>query len=271
MIPISLVVTMGMVKAAQGIFIGMDYDMYHSATKTLASVRTSDLNEELGQVQFIFSDKTGTLTQNCMELRKCCISGISYGRGMTEVHQNMLRKQGLPVPPQPAPIVKTPHVNLDDPELEQKVIRAIQGTGDPDVLDFFVHLAVNHSVVVEAGSNETNLTYSFSSPDEGSLVYGARHFHVRFLGRSATGVKLDVLGRQTEITILAALEFNSTRKRSSVLCKIPKHGLPNTWRYALFCKGADMVIAERLKTKGTSEIDAQTLQIMESYAADGLE
>lgn len=53
--------------------------MYHKVTKTYAKARTTTLNEELGQIQYIFSDKTGTLTQNIMSFNKCSIAGRSYG------------------------------------------------------------------------------------------------------------------------------------------------------------------------------------------------
>jgi phospholipid-transporting ATPase len=52
-----------------------------------SACRNSDLTEELGQVEFIFSDKTGTLTQNKMEFKKCTIGGQVYGnleKGETE-------------------------------------------------------------------------------------------------------------------------------------------------------------------------------------------
>jgi P-type E1-E2 ATPase len=53
--------------------------MYCGETKNFALCRNSDLIEELGQVEFIFSDKTGTLTQNKMEFKKCTINNVVYG------------------------------------------------------------------------------------------------------------------------------------------------------------------------------------------------
>jgi phospholipid-transporting ATPase len=84
-VPISLYVSMEFAKAIQGQQINWDLEMYHKETDTPALTRTTNLNEELGQIQYILSDKTGTLTQNVMEFRKLFIKGVSYGFGTTEI------------------------------------------------------------------------------------------------------------------------------------------------------------------------------------------
>ena len=84
-VPISLCVSMEFAKMVQGLQINWDLNMYHKETDTPALTRTTNLNEELGQIQYILSDKTGTLTQNVMEFRKCVIKGVSYGFGTTEI------------------------------------------------------------------------------------------------------------------------------------------------------------------------------------------
>uniref|UniRef100_A0A672RU88 P-type phospholipid transporter n=1 Tax=Sinocyclocheilus grahami TaxID=75366 RepID=A0A672RU88_SINGR len=79
LIPISLLVTLEVVKFTQALFINWDVEMYYAETDTPAMARTSNLNEELGQVKYLFSDKTGTLTCNVMHFKKCTIAGITYG------------------------------------------------------------------------------------------------------------------------------------------------------------------------------------------------
>ncbi len=81
LIPISLQVTLEMVKFLQAYFINWDEEMYDSESNFWAVARTSNLNEELGQIKYVFSDKTGTLTCNKMEFKRCSIAGICYGAG----------------------------------------------------------------------------------------------------------------------------------------------------------------------------------------------
>ncbi|XP_038115502.1 uncharacterized protein LOC6041793 isoform X4 [Culex quinquefasciatus] len=78
-VPISLYVSVEVIRFAQSFLINWDEKMYYEKTKTHAKARTTTLNEELGQIQYIFSDKTGTLTQNIMTFNKCSIAGRAYG------------------------------------------------------------------------------------------------------------------------------------------------------------------------------------------------
>ena len=87
-IPISLYVALEFVKIFQGILIFFDSEIYDNFLQKPAKCRATDLIEELGQVEFIFSDKTGTLTQNIMILKKCYIDGELYGLKKTDVNLN---------------------------------------------------------------------------------------------------------------------------------------------------------------------------------------
>ena len=80
------------------VLIAYDPTMYHAETDTPALARTSNLNEELGMVNTVLSDKTGTLTRNVMEFFKCSIAGVSYGSGITEIERSNAERKGQVLP-----------------------------------------------------------------------------------------------------------------------------------------------------------------------------
>jgi phospholipid-transporting ATPase len=80
LVPISLFVTMEIVKFWQGfVFLNLDKDMKDPVSGEYARCRNSNLNEDLGKIEYVFSDKTGTLTSNEMQLREVSIKGVPYG------------------------------------------------------------------------------------------------------------------------------------------------------------------------------------------------
>jgi len=239
LIPISLPVTLELVKFMQAQFINMDLDMYHKETDTPANARTSNLNEELGQVKFIFSDKTGTLTCNIMELRKLTIAGFNYG-GEGE--------------------------KFNDPRLLDDLYHNSEMSGH--IRDFLTLLAVCHTVVPERDENNSEkIIYQGASPDEQALVEGAADFGFVFDTRTPTSVVIKVKSKENEtkenFEILNVLEFNSTRKRMSVIVRTPDG------KIKLFCKGADTVIYERLAEDCNPHKDV-TLEHLEDFAREGL-
>ncbi|KAG9416448.1 hypothetical protein AC1031_000850 [Aphanomyces cochlioides] len=261
-IPVSLYVSMTSVKFIQAYFMNSDLKMYHEESDTPCQVRTMSLNEELGQINYVFSDKTGTLTCNVMEFRKCTVGGVSYGLGDTEVGLAAKRRQNIEHEAcsikQTRPVV-APYVNFQDD--------SIFDSKSPMLPLFWEHLAVCHTVMPETAS-DGSLRLSASSPDEQALVAAAASFGYSFCARSPGEAFVDTpFAKRVSYKVLDVLEFNSTRKRMSVIVEKPDGSL------YLLCKGADTVIYERLSETEDSEVDdirQKTLEHMETFASEGL-
>lgn len=204
--------------------------MYYEEADNAAVARSTSLVEELGQIDFIFSDKTGTLTRNIMEFKEASIGGVAY-------------KQGTPN------------------DFEQLKLDEQSGSNKNFIQEFLTLLAVCHTVIPEYDEKET-LSYQASSPDEAALVDGAKDLGYLFHTRRPKSVSISVNGHNQEYEILAVNEFNSTRKRMSVLVRCPNG------KVKLMIKGADTVIFDRLD-KGCAHRE-ETLTHLEDYALVGL-
>jgi phospholipid-transporting ATPase len=78
-VPISLMVTTEGVRFFQAIIINKDEKLFSAKARSFTDVQSSNLNEEIGQISYVFSDKTGTLTCNEMIFKKLIVAGIPYG------------------------------------------------------------------------------------------------------------------------------------------------------------------------------------------------
>ena len=245
LVPISLFVTIEVVKYYHAFLINSDLDIYYDRTDTAAICRTSSLVEELGQIEYIFSDKTGTLTCNMMEFRQCTIGGIQYADEVPE-DRRATEVNGTGV--------------HDFNRLRENLKTHVSRTA---IHHFLALLATCHTVIPERRDEKPGeIKYQAASPDEGALVEGAVLMGYRFTTRRPRSVTITIEGEEQEYELLAVCEFNSTRKRMSTIFRCPDG------KVRCYCKGADTVILERLG-KDNPIVEA-TLQHLEEYATEGL-
>lgn len=263
MVPISLYVTMEVVKMFQAFHINWDLDMYDEETDTPALCRSSGLNEELGQVEYIFSDKTGTLTQNLMEFRKCTIGGSSYGKGLTEIGKAAAKRAGKEIVDDTDPNWVKPDTmfNFQDASLLANMADPSHPEKD-QIRDFLTLLAVCHTVIPEGNVHEGQITYQAASPDEAALVAAAKCLGFIFHSRSPKAIEVMINGVNFEYQILNVIEFNSDRKRMTVIVRTQEGNI------VLYTKGADTKIFERLAPNQPNT--EETLKFLEEFATEGL-
>ncbi|RWW15574.1 hypothetical protein GW17_00020571 [Ensete ventricosum] len=192
-IPISLYVSIEIVKVLQTIFINQDIQMYHEESDKPAHARTSNLNEELGQVDTILSDKTGTLTCNSMEFIKCSIAGTAYGHGFTEVERAIARRRGSPLMENEQSTENHEHPKLAIKGFNFDDERIMNGNwvNEPhsDVVRmFFRLLAVCHTAIPEVDEETEKISYEAESPDEAAFVIAARELGFEFYQRTQTNI-----------------------------------------------------------------------------------
>ncbi|SMN21489.1 similar to Saccharomyces cerevisiae YAL026C DRS2 Aminophospholipid translocase (flippase) that maintains membrane lipid asymmetry in post-Golgi secretory vesicles [Maudiozyma saulgeensis] len=249
LVPISLFVTVELIKYYQAFMIGSDLDLYYEETDTPTVVRTSSLVEELGQIEYIFSDKTGTLTRNIMEFKSCSIAGHCYIETIPEDKKASM-EDGIEIG----------YRSFDDMKERLYSGNDAEESGTIDI--FLTLLAICHTVIPEDIGNG-QIKYQAASPDEGALVQGASDLGFKFIIRKPNSVTVLLeSGEEKQFELLNVCEFNSTRKRMSAIFRFPDGSIK------LLCKGADTVILERL---GPNNMYIEpTTRHLEDYASEGL-
>uniref|UniRef100_A0A8C9UWY8 Phospholipid-transporting ATPase n=1 Tax=Scleropages formosus TaxID=113540 RepID=A0A8C9UWY8_SCLFO len=248
-IPVSMYVTVEMQKFLGSYFITWDEEMFDDEIGEGALVNTSDLNEELGQVEYIFTDKTGTLTENNMEFIECCVDGHVY------VPHAICNGQILPgalgidmIDSSPGP---------DGKEHEELFFRAL-------CLCHTVQVKEEETVDgIKRGIHQGKGTsfYISSSPDEVALVEGMKRLGFTYLRLKDN--HMEILNREDEIErfeLLEVLNFDSVRRRMSVIVR------SGTGELYLFCKGADSSIFPRVISGKVEQVRAR----VEHNAVEGL-
>ncbi|GJM99809.1 hypothetical protein PR202_ga16944 [Eleusine coracana subsp. coracana] len=276
-IPISLYISIEMVKILQALFINQDIQMYDEESDKPTHARTSNLNEELGMVDTILSDKTGTLTCNMMEFIKCSIAGTAYGQGVTEVERAMAMRKGAQLDAEienggdkEKNIDDNHHIkgfNFKDPRIMDG--NWIHEPNRDMIRDFFRLLAICHTCIPEVDDETEKVSYEAESPDEAAFVIAARELGFEFYKRSQRNIivrERDPTRNVVEVRkydLLNMLEFSSSRKRMSVIVKEPEG------RVLLLSKGADSVMFKRLAPTA-KKIEEETRRHINEYADSGL-
>ncbi|XP_072562935.1 phospholipid-transporting ATPase 11C-like isoform X1 [Paramormyrops kingsleyae] len=236
-IPVSMYVTVEMQKFLGSFFITWDKDFFDTEIQEGALVNTSDLNEELGQVEYVFTDKTGTLTQNNMEFIECCIDGFQY-----KYRESQAELDGFSVTD--GPIYKVQE--KAGREMEDLFLRAL----------CLCHtVQVKESQLAEVDGDQIDSVsggqcgFIASSPDEVALVKGAMKYGFSFLGLECKNMK--ILNRDNDVEVyelLHVLNFDPVRRRMSVIVK------SKTGETLLFCKGADSSMFPRVRSEEVDRI-----------------
>lgn len=223
-IPLSLKVNLDMARLLYSYLIMKDSDHLPDTI-----VRNSSIPEELGRIGFLLSDKTGTLTQNDMELKKIHLGTVCFGADSTDEVIRHIQSQHR----QSSPEHTRKHSNIEGAHLLKRGRRDISSR----IYNIVRALALCHNVTPSVEFE--NVSYQASSPDEIAIVKWTESVGIILVSRDSETIKLKYAstGEIVSFSILQIFPFTSASKRMGILVQDNVTG--EIWFYL---KGADVVM-----------------------------
>ncbi|XVE80732.1 hypothetical protein DITRI_Ditri15bG0004100 [Diplodiscus trichospermus] len=277
MIPISLYITMELVRLGQSYFMIEDKHLYDSSSDSRFQCRSLNINEDLGQIRYVFSDKTGTLTENKMEFRKASVNGKNYES--SDLTDDSLQDHDIGA----SAVIRSrwklkSKISLD-PKLMCLLHKDLAGDERIAAHEFFLTLAACNTVIPIVSQDPSScdrrngsledveaVDYQGESPDEQALVSAASAYGYTLFERTSGHIVIDINGNKLRLDVLGLHEFDSVRKRMSVVIRFPN----NTVK--VLVKGADNTMFSILS--GDSERDDRirraTQNHLTEYSSEGL-
>ncbi|KAG5643214.1 hypothetical protein DXG03_001334 [Asterophora parasitica] len=307
-VPISLYISIEFVRTCQAAFIYFDSEICYDKTGQATVARSWNLSDDLGQIEYIFSDKTGTLTQNSMIFRECSIAGKVYHGDPESVREKLPEVQSITPPlkgtnsaslPSSSGESSTAAGSSDDQKEDTGVpdtsatkpqevhhfsdatlMADLQASANADpnspedaaharsLNGFFSVLALCHTVLTGVDPHTGAIEYKAQSPDEAALVQAAADVGFVFRGRD-----VDVLMLQTpfseELERYQLLNILEFTSSRKRMSVVLRKLDDQDGRIFLLCKGADNVIFERLR-EGADDLKAKTERHLGEFASQGL-
>ena len=269
MIPISLIITMEVVKLFQGMFMSYDMHCYSKLRKKFLATNSVSLNEECGLVNYIFSDKTGTLTCNKMEFKYCVIGETCYQYINKKDNDNEKEKKFR----QEENIIPFNKYEMYDiftkkDNFNQKIFSSLfsSDTNEKEIMpldskelleQFWYALALCHTCSIQTNEKGEE-GYACVSPDSIELVKAARNQGWKFTESGTNSIRRINVGYYEYKTVdfekLQLIEFSSDRKRETIIVREKNYKDSKNNVIKLYCKGADSIIEERLSSRTPKNI-----------------